>query len=160
MVSQFNIRPMTFADAQSVGEVGFAAWSGNLVLNSFGVEMSERVRQAFHDFPADNVTAIVVAETDGKIVGWTARDGEPDYISDLWVAPDHQGRGVGRALLEHAFLLMKREGIKMARIATHAGNSGAIRLYERCGFNLVWQGLEHSQAMQMDVEKVRLERPL
>ncbi|CAH0340383.1 GNAT family N-acetyltransferase [Rhizobium sp. CECT 9324] len=151
---------MTVADAQSVGETGFAAWSANPVLNSFGVAISEQVRQAFHDFPADNVAAIVVAETGGKIVGWTARDGDPDYISDLWVAPDRQGQGVGQALLEHAFALMKREGIEMARIATHAGNSGAIRLYERCGFRLVWRGMERSQAMQMDVEKVRLERPL
>ncbi len=151
---------MTFADAQSVGEVGFAAWSANPVLNRFGVEMSERVHQAFQDFPADNVAAIVVALSDGKIVGWTACDGDPDYISDLWVAPDRQGQGVGLALLEHAFTLMKHEGIKIARIATHAGNSGAIRLYERCGFILVWRGMERSLAMQMDVEKVRLEKSL
>lgn len=151
---------MTEADAESVGEVGFAAWAANPVLNDFGADMPERVRMAFFDFAAAGSAVILVAECDGEIVGWTARDGEADYISDLWVRPDYQGRGAGRALLEYLFAMMRREGTDRARIATHAGNAGAIRLYERCGFALVWHGMERSQAMQMDVEKVRLEKAL
>lgn len=151
---------MTEADAESVGEVGFAAWAANPVLNDFGTEMPERVHCAFRDFTATGSAVILVAECDGEIVGWTARDGDADYVSDLWVHPDHQGKGAGRALLEHVFLLMRREGIDKARIATHVRNAGAIRLYERCGFVLVWRGMDRSEAMQMDVEKVHLEKAL
>ena len=151
---------MTEADAQRVGEVGFSAWAANPVLNDFGADVPERVRSAFRDFAATGSKVILVAECNGEIVGWTAREGEADYVSDLWVDPDHQGRGAGRALLEYVFSLMRSEGIKRARIATHARNAGAIRLYERCGFVLVWRGMERSEAMQMDVEKVRFERAL
>lgn len=151
---------MTGADAESVGEVGFVAWAANPILNDFGTEMPERVHRAFCDFAAIGSAVILVAECDGEIVGWTARDGEPDYVSDLWVHPDHQGRGTGRALLEHVFSVMRSEGIGRACIATHAGNADAIRLYERCGFVLVWRGMERSAAMQMDVEKVHLEKAL
>ncbi len=151
---------MTEADAESVGEVGFAAWAANPVLNDFGTEMPARVHRAFRDFAASGSSVTLVAECDGEVVGWTARDGDADYVSDLWVHPDHQGRGAGRALLEHVFSLMRTEGIGRARIATHARNAGAIRLYGRCGFVLVWRGMERSEAMQMDVEKVHLERVL
>ncbi|MFC3165376.1 GNAT family N-acetyltransferase [Ciceribacter thiooxidans] len=160
MVSRVLIRPMTEADAESVGEVGFAAWAANPVLNDFGTEMPECVHRAFCDFAATGSPVILVAERAGEIVGWTAREGDADYVSDLWVHPDHQGRGAGRALLEHVFSLMRGEGIERARIATHARNAGAIRLYERCGFVLVWRGMERSAAMQMDVEKVHLEKAL
>jgi len=151
---------MTEADADRVGEVGFAAWAANPVLNNFGADVSERVCSAFRDFAATGSKVILVAESDGDIVGWIARDGEADYVSDLWVDPDCQGRGVGRALIEHVFSLMRHEGVECARIATHARNLGAIRLYERCGFVLVWQGMESSEAMGMDVEKSHLEKPL
>ncbi|WP_308218635.1 GNAT family N-acetyltransferase [Ciceribacter sp. RN22] len=160
MVRRVLIRPMTEADAESVGEVGFAAWAANRILNDFGTEMPERVHRAFCDFAATGSPVILVAECEGEIVGWTARDGGPDYVSDLWVRPDHQGKGAGRALLEHVFSLMRSEGIERARIATHARNIGAIRLYERCGFVLIWRGMERSEAMQMDVEKVHLEKAL
>lgn len=151
---------MTETDADRVGEVGFAAWAANPVLNDFGADMPERIHSAFRDFAATGSAVILVAECEGEIVGWTARDGEADYVSDLWVDPDHQGRGAGRALLEHVFSLMRSEGIERARIATHARNIGAIRLYERCDFVLVWRGIERSEAMQMDVEKVHLEKAL
>lgn len=151
---------MTEADAQRVGEVGFFAWAANPVLNDFGADVPERVRSAFRDFAENGSKVILVAESDGEIIGWSARDGGADYVPDLWVDPDHQGRGTGRALLEYLFSLMRREGIERARIATHARNVGAIRLYERCGFALVWRGMERSEAMQMDVEKVQLEKAL
>ncbi|WP_454745528.1 N-acetyltransferase family protein [Ciceribacter selenitireducens] len=160
MVGRIQIRPMTEADADRVGKVGFAAWAANPVLNDFGTDMPDRVRSAFRDFADTGSKVILVAESDGEIIGWTARDGEADYVSDLWVDPDHQGRGAGRALLEHVFSVMRREGIERARIATHARNVAAIRLYERCGFVLVWRGMERSEAMQMDVEKVHLEKAL
>ncbi len=151
---------MIEADAQRVGEVGFSAWAANPVLNDFGADVPVRVRSSFRDFAATGSKVILVAECNGEIVGWTAREGEADYVSDLWVDSDHQGRGAGRALLEYVFSLMTSEGIERARIATHARNAGAIRLYERCGFVLVWRGMERSEAMQMEVEKVHLEKAL
>ena len=65
---------MTEAYADRVGEVGFAAWAANPVLNDFGADVSERVCSAFRDFAATGSKVILVAESDGEIVGWGPQD--------------------------------------------------------------------------------------
>ncbi len=55
---------------------------------------------------------------------------------------------------------MTAEGLATARLDTHAKNAGAIRLYERCSFSIIWRGFEYSKSMGVDLEKVHLERRL
>ncbi|WP_406867025.1 GNAT family N-acetyltransferase [Rhizobium etli] len=81
-------------------------------------------------------------------------------MSDLWVHPNHQGTGVGEALLSYLCELMRAEGLTTARIDTHARNIGAIRLYKRCGFTIIWHGIEFSWSMGVPREKVHLEKQL
>ena len=64
---------------------------------------------------------------------WQARPGV--YILDLVVEPDHRGRGIGSALLADA----TRRGRKgwdadYVILAVDRSNEGAIRFYEREGF--------------------------
>jgi [ribosomal protein S18]-alanine N-acetyltransferase len=160
VVSDFRIRDMTAADADSVGRVGFEAWAANPVLNAFGADMVVRIRSSFHGFARDHFNLITVGELGGEIAGWTAREGDRDYISDLWVSPAHQGLGIGSALLSATLRTMRAEGLKQARIDTHAANEGAIRLYQDLGFAVVWRGMQHSPAMGMVVEKVRMQQGL
>ncbi len=89
---------------------------------------------------------ILVAETGGDIVGFVcvlarvvADDIDEDryeyaYVSDLVVAPDHRGAGVGSALLAEAETFARAHGAKWLRIGVLAGNEGAIKLYRRAGF--------------------------
>lgn len=55
---------------------------------------------------------------------------------------------------------MRAVGISTATISTHARNVAAIRLYQRCGFEIVWQGQQWSDSMKVELEKVRLEQVL
>lgn len=55
---------------------------------------------------------------------------------------------------------MKDEGLETARLDTHAKNSGAIRLYERCGFKIIWHGIEFAKSMGVPLEKVHLQKQL
>ena len=153
---------MTIADHSVVGEVGFAAWESSDAFkgHDLAAEISERVRHECSIFAASTSGDVHIAELDGVIAGWTARDGARDYVSDLWVHPDHQGRGIGRALVLHVLELISVEGHPSARIDTHASNAGAIRLYERCGFAIVWRGIEFSKSMGIDLEKVHMEKAL
>jgi [ribosomal protein S18]-alanine N-acetyltransferase len=48
----------------------------------------------------------------------------------------------------------------MATIHTHARNAGAIRLYQRCGFSIVWRGMEYSKSMGVNLEKIHMEKAL
>lgn len=151
---------MTLADHTVVGEVGFAAWKSSDAFK--GVDLAsdviERTAKAYEIFAGETKGDVWIAELDGKIAGWCARDGAPNYISDLWVLPDCQGRGIGKALILDAIARIKAEGHLTAIIHTHGSNAGAIRLYQRCGFVIVWRGIEYSKSMGIDLEKVHLEQ--
>ncbi len=158
VVKDFVIRDMTAADADSVGRVGFDAWAANPVLNAFGVDMMVKIRLSFRRFAQEQFSLITIGELGGEIAGWTAREGARDYISDLWVSPAHQGLGIGSALVSAVLREMRAEGLKRARIDTHAANEGAIRLYQDLGFTIVWRGMQHSPSMGMMVEKVKMQQ--
>lgn len=56
------------------------------------------------------------------------------HISDLAVAPEHAGHGIGRALLAYAETWAKRHRCKLLTLAVFPGNARAHALYERNGF--------------------------
>jgi ribosomal protein S18 acetylase RimI-like enzyme len=81
-----------------------------------------------------------VAIDQGQVIGFASgvHYVHPDKPAELWinevgVAPDHQGRGVGkavmRALLEHA----RRLGCEEAWVLTDHANAAAMRLYASVG---------------------------
>jgi GNAT superfamily N-acetyltransferase len=69
-----------------------------------------------------------IAEIDGQVVGYLARDGAE--LNDLYVRPGYQGRGIGAALLA---LAMERSPGELLLWAFQR-NAGARRFYERHGF--------------------------
>lgn len=162
VVTDLTIRKIKPADHEAVGAVGFAAWAAGAAFEDSyrDPDVIAKVQHEFAVFPRETKGEIFVAELGGEIVGWGAREGKPNYISDLWVHPDHQGKGVGRALLLHFCELMTAEGLATARLDTHARNAGAIRLYERCGFTIIWHGIESSKSMGVPLEKVHMEKRL
>ncbi len=153
---------MTEADRNAVGLIGFRAWQSSSAFEHSYLDPAviARVGAEFASFARETTCDVVVADIDGTIVGWGAQAGEPDYISDIWIDPGNQGRGIGRVLVEHFVNKMRMSGIAVAKIATHAKNVHAIRAYQRCGFAIVWHGKEWSKSMQVELEKVRLEKPL
>ncbi|WP_327786370.1 GNAT family N-acetyltransferase [Rhizobium skierniewicense] len=161
-MSGLKIRAMTEADRTAVGLIGFAAWQSSSAFEDSYLDpvVIERVRREFESFAAETQCDIAIADIDGAIAGWGARAGDPDYISDIWISPEFQGRGIGRLLVEHFLDQMRNSGTPIAKIATHARNVNAIRLYERCDFAVVWQGTQWSETMQVNLQKVRLERVL
>jgi len=86
--------------------------------------------------------AVWVAAVDDRPVGFVAvgfldedaaRAGEIHMIA---VEPDHQGAGVGAALMQHALNHIKTHGVDLAIVATggDAGHAPGRALYERFGF--------------------------
>jgi ribosomal-protein-alanine N-acetyltransferase len=151
---------MTAADHEMVGAVGFAAWLSGCALDArFKNEgIIEAARHAFVAYPATAKGEVIVAEIDGVIVGWIAREERRDNISDLWVDPVFQGRGVGSRLIQRLIGRMELEGIATQKIDTLASNVPAIGLYQKHGFKIVWQGEEFDAALSINLTKVHLER--
>lgn len=71
------------------------------------------------------------------VVTWSppGPDGRAE-LAVLAVAPEHQGRGVGAALVEHCAAEAGRLGASTLWLLTTNDNLDALRLYQRHGFRL------------------------
>lgn len=101
-----------------------------------------RVRQT------DDVRAILRTEggrtwvmaADDAVLGWVGVRLHPEdrmgEIHILAVHPDHQRRGVGHALMDHAMAEMRRAGMRVAMVETgdDPGHAPSRAAYERAGF--------------------------
>lgn len=86
----------------------------------------------------------VVAVEEGRVVGTahmgTNRPGPGSHVStaSFMVAADVRGRGVGRAMVEHALGWARERGYAgMQFNAVAESNAGAVELYRRLGFSVV-----------------------
>lgn len=152
------IRPAGPDDLDALAVVGSRAWASSIF--TYEPEQPgvvERVQKAYRSFVEDFYPNIRVAALGNVIVGWGARDTGEDYISDLWVDPDQQGRGIGTQLLSALTAEIRSLGYHKARIETHSRNVGAVRLYERNGFTVVNRQVEWSDSLGREIEKVKLE---
>ena len=57
------------------------------------------------------------------------------YLAELYVVPDRRGMGLGRALMEAAIELARREGAAHMDLGTSENDVAARALYERLGFS-------------------------
>ncbi|MGQ0798138.1 MAG: GNAT family N-acetyltransferase [Methanobacteriota archaeon] len=59
---------------------------------------------------------------------------EHGFVYDVWVAPAHRGRGVGRHLVSWAVDWARGRGYRKIKLEVAATNAAARRIYERFGF--------------------------
>ncbi len=88
-------------------------------------------------------SVLVADSSDEGIVGMAslgpARDGSLGFdgeVYTLYVDPSYYGRGIGRALLQNAFLTLRKQGMTSCLIWAHAHNY-ARYFYEAMGGRLV-----------------------
>jgi GNAT superfamily N-acetyltransferase len=83
-----------------------------------------------------------VAMIDGEPCGLIAVHPDVDYFTGhprahvdiLVVAAEAEGRGVGRALMNHVEQWAREKACQEVVLNVFATNDGAIRFYERCGY--------------------------
>jgi ribosomal-protein-alanine N-acetyltransferase len=122
-VSDLQFRPMTEADLDTVVRIESAAfshpWSRALFADGL---------QSYHCW---------VMCLDGEQIGHGVIQIILDeaHLLNITVAPKHQGRGLGRALLE--YLMQRARALKANEcfLELRASNAPAYGLYESYGFN-------------------------
>jgi ribosomal protein S18 acetylase RimI-like enzyme len=60
------------------------------------------------------------------------------YLANMAVSPEFQGRGIGSNLMTHAEDKAWRAGLKKCSLIVDLENPAARRLYERCGYQVVF----------------------
>ena len=123
------IRPARADDAVAIAELDAATWS---------LDVTPSPRSSV----PSSIEGMLVAEEGGEIVGYVAL-GRPTrlesnrHVADirgLAVAPAHQGRGLGRALVQAALAAARERGARRVTLRVLAPNTAARALYESCGF--------------------------
>lgn len=97
------------------------------------------------------IESTLVALVEGEPAGYVAlRPPTPHpssshvlEICGLAVDPEHQGGGVGRALIEAAARDAAGRGARRLTLRVLSSNAGARRLYESCGFGV--EGVLHEE---------------
>lgn len=136
-----RIRPATRTDLPAIAAIYNHEVRGG-VATFDTVEVSLEERRVWLDRHASPRHPVIVADDAGEVLGWATLSPWSERCAyaraaevSIYVAPDHQGRGIGGALLGD---LIERGraaglGVLLARIVA-AGDGGSRRLHERHGF--------------------------
>ncbi|PLY16626.1 MAG: ribosomal-protein-alanine N-acetyltransferase [Sedimenticola sp.] len=119
-----KIRPMSESDVDAVMQVESRAYEFPWTPGIF----RDCLRVGYHCW---------VYSLDQQIIGFSVMSvavGEA-HILNICIAPEHQGHGLGRRLLERTLTLAKKQGADTAFLEVRASNRAALRLYETLGFN-------------------------
>ncbi len=120
------IRPATAADAGEIAAMWLRSWDAALPTVARAHPDSD-VPRYFGEQVVGAMAAWVAVDV-GRIVGVLALDG--DWVAQLYLDPDHRGRGLGDAFVA----LAKAERPEGLQLWTFQVNGPAQRFYERHGF--------------------------
>ncbi len=145
----YQLRPLAADDdARALHELDNASFSANPDYNpeSFATFRDEHLLAHNLDPQLSRVAC-----HDGGIAGFLLtrnwREESTGFIDILAVHPDHQGRGLGSALLRSAFSACTAAGLEHAKLGVASDNPRARRLYEREGMQPLFQFDTYERAM-------------
>jgi ribosomal protein S18 acetylase RimI-like enzyme len=124
------------------------------VLGPFGKGdwQTRKVAAIADDCEAQPNGVFVAEDEQHRIVGYvTSRLNATSgigWIPNLAVDPNHQGQGLGRALLEHAIQFFREQKMSVAKIETLEQNPIGQKLYPSLGFKEVARQIHF--AMRLD----------
>ncbi|XUJ36066.1 N-acetyltransferase family protein [Bradyrhizobium japonicum] len=99
--------------------------------------------QAFERVERDQNLTLVVAESEGRVVGClqlailpgiSTQGGIRGLLEDVRVASDCRSRGIGEQLVQWAVAEAKARGCDLVELLTHQTRTDAQRFYKRLGF--------------------------
>lgn len=106
--------------------------------------------QAFDRVEHDPSLTLVVAESEGRVVGClqlavlagiSSQGGIRGLLEDVRVASDCRSRGIGEHLVQWAIAEAKARGCNLVELLTHSSRVDAQRFYKRLGFVLSHAGM-------------------
>lgn len=147
--SELALRDLEWTDLAHLAELEqhlFAddAWSEQ----TWWAELAGRPRRDY----------VVATAPEGAIAGYAGLDhgGEVADVMTVAVAPDHQGRGLGRMLLAELLHRATARGAEAVLLEVRADNDAARRLYDRAGFEVISVRRRYYQPGDVDALVMRL----
>ncbi len=139
------IRPMRDGEEEQVYEVHDQSFEDAWMHTR---EPFEQWQHWFVKDPAYDPSLWFVAEAEGELVGVAicntrGNEGPVGWVRVLGVLRSHRRRGIGEALLRHAFAEFERRGFGRVGLGVDASSpTGAVALYERAGMHVARTSLQ------------------
>ncbi len=141
-----EIRPATTADREAIREVAREAWH-----DTYDELDEETIDETVDEWYADDEleralsepgTAVLVAESDDEVVGFThgVVQGDEGDVLRMYVRPDNQRAGIGTALHERLREDLEDFNMERMRAIDLASNDGGRAFYEELGFEASGEG--------------------
>lgn len=124
-----KLRPGGPADCAAIAELWFASWMSSQPERPTitRIDLAERARTELR-----SRWEVIVAEGDGRLLGFLALAPDENRLDQLFVAPDAQRRGIGARLLNAA----KQRLADGFWLSADASNKRAMSFYEKEGLTL------------------------
>ena len=160
------LRRATVQDAAAIAAVRIDSWRAtyrgmipDAYLDGMRLEGSTELWTRVLSAPANNKTAVFVAEIDGEVVGFAAgmflneeKFGLNAELSAIYLQPAAQRAGLGRRLVALVAEAYRTHGASGLLVWVIAGNKGARKFYEQLGAELLieqpfnWDGMDLLEA--------------
>ena len=139
-LSDVLIRNATEPDFQMVKGLVKELYDALEIKEGMNKELSKK---KYKDLLNDSKVAILVAESDGVVIGYLTLNFNRSLldanitaiIDELIVSKDHRGKGVGSKLVTIAIKRCRYNGCSEIGVGTEFSNAAARKFYERCGFS-------------------------
>lgn len=122
---------------------------------------------AWLDDHSGGYPAVVAVGDDGAVLGFGSlskfrhRPAYAPTVEDtVYVAPEHQGRGAGRAVLEELIRLAEAHGFHSMIARIVGGNEASTGVHRACGFELVGTEREVGRKFGKWLDVVEMQRLL
>jgi GNAT superfamily N-acetyltransferase len=133
MISDIEIRPAVSSDAARIRDLTRAAYAKWVAL--IGREPLPMQADYERALAEHTIDLLIV---DGALAGLIETILRPDclWIENVAVAPERQGRGFGRLLLDHAERRAVQSGRTEIRLLTNQAFAANLELYARRGYSV------------------------
>jgi len=120
-----SIRPMSLDDLSEVEKIDTESFGLVWQNSRSGLELAYR-----------QSAIATVAEEDGNLIGYQISTATTmgGHLARLAVKPEHQGKGIGQALLEDMLSQFERRGAHNVTVNTQHDNLISLSLYQKAGF--------------------------
>ncbi len=153
-----HIRKATESDTSAITELNLLIADHHADIDGFYAR-GEEVNKTFPAFLSEDLakeTSLnLVAETDGKIVGWFSGSIKRDvphlsekvfaHIGSAIILPEYRGRGIARLMFQEMVAWFKEKGAKVVDLSVDARNPEGLRAWEGLGFK------EYAKKMKMEI---------
>jgi ribosomal protein S18 acetylase RimI-like enzyme len=146
-----RIRAARVGEAGRIGEIARAAYLKYVA--RIGREPAPMGVDFAAEIAAGRVVVVEAGDTlTGYMIAWPQADAY--FIDSIAVDPAAQGRGLGRALMDHAAGAAQRHGLAAITLYTNAAMTENLSLYRHLGF------VETRRAVEQGFDRVFMRREL